>query len=471
MEIKFCGAAREVTGSSHLVTLTDGFTILLDCGLYQGSEEALDDFNDRFLFEPQEIDCLVLSHAHIDHSGRIPQLVKNGFDGIIFSTHATRDLSAIMLLDSAGIQEKDAEYKNKKLERKGKIASVEPLYTAEDVTEAMGMFASFSYDRWFSIHPQVEVCFTDAGHILGSASVSLRITETDEKGKEVVKTLGFTGDIGRPNRPILRDPQPMPEADFLICESTYGDRLHDSAPEEFDRLAAIIRETCLVQRGKVIIPAFSVGRTQEIVYMLDQLSNKGLLPRVPIYVDSPLSVDATQVFTAHPECFDEALNKYIRTDPNPFGFKELKYIRKVEESKELNASTEPCVIIASSGMANAGRVKHHIFNNIDKASTTMLIVGYATPQTPAGQLLAGNKTLHLFGETKVVRARVEVMESFSAHADYQEIISFLENQKESLQKLWLVHGDYDVQQVFQKRLIEQGFANVEIPNLGDTVQV
>jgi metallo-beta-lactamase family protein len=328
----------------------------------------------------------------------------------------------------------------------------------------MKQFASYSYNRWFSIHPSVEVFFSDAGHILGSASVTLKIMEGGE-----TTMFGFTGDVGRPNRPILRDPMPMPPLDYLICESTYGDRLHQEAPQETDRFIKIIRETCVQKRGKVIIPAFSVGRTQEIVYMLDKLASDDLLPHIPVYVDSPLSVDATDVFISHPECFDEDLHKYMMHDANPFGFKDLHYIKKVEDSKALNELKGPCIIIASSGMANAGRVKHHIFNNIEDPTCTILIVGYASPNTPAGQMRAGVKTLHLFGEEKKVNARVEVMDSFSAHGDYKEIIDFIKNQKPSLKKMFLVHGDYDTQQVFEKTLNTEGFRNIVIPELGEEI--
>ncbi len=464
MKIKFCGAAREVTGSCHLITLDSGYTILLDCGLYQGHDKAMENFNDSFLFNPNSVDCMVLSHAHIDHTGRIPKLVKDGFKGTIYATHATRDLSAIMLLDSAGIQEMDAQFHNKKAKKQGKAEDSLPLYTAENVTAALKLFACYGYDTWFKIHEGVEIYFTDAGHILGSASITLKITEG---GKTTM--IGFSGDIGRPNRPILRDPQPLPNVDFMLCESTYGDKLHTDAPEELDKLCRILKETCVDKKGKVIIPAFSVGRTQEIVFMLDKLESQGLLPRVPVYVDSPLAVDATEVFIQHPECFDEDMHNYMLKSPNPFGFKNLIYIRTSEDSKKLNTSDEPCIIIASSGMANAGRVKHHLANNIENPNCTALIVGYASPDTPAGQLRDGAKHVFLFGEDKIVRARVEIMDSFSAHADYAEILQFVDNQRVTLKKMFLVHGDYDTQQIFQKKLNDAGFGSVEIPELGTEV--
>lgn len=462
MTIKFCGAARAVTGSAHLITLDSGYQILLDCGLYQGNDDEMKSFNREWLFDPTQINCLILSHAHIDHSGRIPKLVKDGFNGTIHSTHATRSLCSIMLLDSAKIQERDAEYINKKLIRKGKKDElVEPLYTTNEVAETMRLFSSYNYDKWIPISPEVEVLFRDAGHILGSASVTLKITENGE-----TKMFGFSGDVGRPDRPILRDPMPMPEVNYLICESTYGDRDHLSKPEENNRLVEVIRETCLEKKGKLIIPAFSIGRTQEIVYMLDRLESSGQLPHVPVYVDSPLAVNATMIFGAHPECFDSDLNEYMLVDENPFGFNNLTYVRSVELSKALNDSDEACIIISSSGMMNAGRIKHHTFHEIDNSRNTFLIVGYCAPHTPCGALRAGKDFLRIFGEYKPVKADIKIMDSFSAHADRQELKDFLQNQKKGLQKLFLVHGEYDAQQSFSNFLGKDGFQGVEIPTLG-----
>ncbi|MEO1627247.1 MAG: MBL fold metallo-hydrolase, partial [Bacteroidota bacterium] len=312
MKIKFCGAARQVTGSAHLITLDDGYTILLDCGLYQGNDKDMQHFNSNWYFPPKSIDCLILSHAHIDHSGRLPKLVKDGFSGNIYCTHATRQLCALMLLDSAKIQERDAEYFNKRQARKKKGVKKpfrNPLYTPKDVPVALQQFVSLSYGRWYKIRHNVTLCFRDAGHILGSASVTLRIKEGD---REI--TFGFTGDIGRPNRPILRDPIPMPKLDYLVMESTYGAKDHDEPPAESVRLLEIIRKTCLEKKGKLIIPAFSVGRTQEIVYMLDQMETAGQLPHIPVYVDSPLAVNATTIYGAHPECFDNDLHEYMLID-------------------------------------------------------------------------------------------------------------------------------------------------------------
>ncbi len=466
MRIKFCGAAREVTGSAHLITLNDGTNILLDCGLYQGRAKEMQSFNDNWLFDPAELDSVVLSHAHIDHSGRLPKLVKDGFTGAIRSTHATRSLCSIMLLDAAKIQERDAEYTNRRLEKsRGDVDEdelQEPLYTSQDVDETMKLFISYGYDRWFKIHNDVEVFFKDAGHILGSASVTLKIREN---GKTIM--LGFTGDIGRPNRPILRDPQLMPEVDYLLCESTYGDRDHEEAPAELNHFLRIINHTCIEKRGKLIIPAFSVGRTQELVYLLDQLVNAGKLPPVPVYVDSPLAVNATTIFGAHPECFDDQLNEYMLVDDNPFGFNKLHYVRDTEESKKLNTMKDPCIIISASGMANAGRIQHHLYNSIDNARNTVLIVGYCTPDTPGGMLREGAQALKFFGEWKPVHADVEIMDSFSAHADRWEMVHFLENQKNSAKKLFLVHGVLEAQESFRGLLLQQGFREVVIPKLGE----
>lgn len=468
MKIQFCGAAREVTGSAHLLTLDNGYTILLDCGLYQGRSKTMTNFNSTWYFKPAKVDCLILSHAHIDHCGRIPKLVKDGFNGDIVCTHATRGLCAIMLLDSAKIQERDAEYFNKrqlkKKKRKRKPMRT-PLYVSDDVGPAMELFVGVGYERWHRINDQVSVFFRDAGHILGSASVTLKITEN---GK--TKYIGFTGDIGRPNRPILRDPKPMPPVDYLICESTYGNKDHEAKPAEMNRFLEVIKKTCIEKRGKLIIPAFSLGRTQEIVYMLDQLETAGKLPNIPVYVDSPLAVNATAIFGSHPECYDDDLNEYLLVDDNPFGFNSLTYVRQVEVSKSLNNSQKPCIIISSSGMMNAGRVRHHLFNNMDNKKNTLLIVGYCAPDTPGGMLRNGIDKLKLFGEWKPVLMDIEIMDSFSAHADRGEMYAFIKNQEKTVKKIFLVHGEYDKQQAFAAYLNERGFKKVNIPKLTETVK-
>lgn len=465
MHIKFCGAAREVTGSSHLVTLDNGFKILLDCGLYQGYDEEMANFNSKWLFDPATLDCLIVSHSHIDHTGRIPKLVADGFNGPIYSTHATRDLCTLMLLDSGKIQESDTVYHNKK--RRHGEPEKEPLYTIGDVQAAVKLFVGFNYEQWFEVTPGVRVLFRDAGHILGSATVTLEITEGGKTTR-----LGFTGDLGRPHRPILGDPLPLPEVDYLICESTYGDKDHESAPNELEHFRQIVHHTCVEKRGKLIIPAFSVGRTQEVVFILDQLQNAGQLPQgLPVYVDSPLAVNATQVFTNHPECFDAELHRYLTEDPNPFGFNKLTYIRDAETSKGLNELDGPAIIIAASGMMNAGRIRHHLLNNVENHRNTFLLVGYCSPGTPGAALRDGAETVRVFGQEKRVLAEVASMDSFSAHGGQSEMFEVIKNQRDSAKTVWLVHGDYDTQQVWRDFLVKNGFKNVEIPKLGDWIEI
>lgn len=469
MKIKFCGGAQYVTGSSHLITLDNGFKILLDCGLFQGRGDKTWEWNNHWYFNPSEIDCMILSHAHIDHCGRIPKLVKDGYKGPIHATHATRSLTAVMLMDSAKIQENDVEWYNEKIirkKRKIKEPLREPLYTTDDIGPAMVKFEGHGYDNWISIHPDVQVLFRDAGHILGSASITLKI---NENGKESI--LGFTGDIGRPDRPILCDPMPMPEVDYLICESTYGDRQHEKTPEQSEEFLKIIHEACVVKKGKILIPAFSLGRTQEIIYMLDKMANQKLLPPIKVYVDSPLAINVTNIFLLHPECFDEDIAKYIHTDPNPFGFNNLFYVKDVETSKALNNAKEPCIIISASGMMNAGRSKHHLFNSVENPNNTILIVGYATPETPGGILRSGAKTIRIFDEEKVIRADVKIMDSFSGHGDRDEMLNFIINLKGHVKKIFLVHGELDVQSNFKQFLIDNDMGMIDIPSPGQEVSL
>ena len=472
MTIKFCGAARNVTGSAHLITLDNGYRMLLDCGLFQGGRGNWER-NNNWHFDPASVDCLLLSHAHIDHTGRVPKLVKDGFRGCIHATHATRSLCNIMLLDSAKIQERDVEWYNKRLikklskkkkNKKKKLTPRVPLYESQDVKETMKLFKGYSYEQWHKIHDGVELFYRDQGHILGSGSITLRITEGSRK-----RTIGFTGDIGRPDRPILRDPKAQPEVDYLICESTYGDKDHEDKPEQIERFLNIIKETCIEKRGKLIIPAFSIGRTQELVYLMDKLTTSGELPPVPVYVDSPLAVNATDIYGIHSECYDDALNEYMLIDENPFGFNRLKYVRTIEDSKWLNESKEPCVIISASGMMNAGRIRHHMYHNLEDEKNTFLIVGYCSPETAGSILKNGATELKLFGDVLEVKASIQTMSSFSAHGDRNEMYENIKNQKDHLKKLFLVHGEYETQQDFQEYLGNKGFNKVEIPDEGDEV--
>ena len=402
MKIRFCGAAREVTGSSHYVQLDNGANILLDCGLYQGHDDDMENFNESWYLEPSEIDYLILSHAHIDHCGRIPKLVKDGFKGQIICTYATRDLATIMLLDSAYIQEKDAEYKNKIAKRKKLNKRYDPLYVRKDAEACMNQFVGVGYGVWHDMPDGSQVLFRDSGHILGSASVSLRMMEN---GKSV--KLGFTGDIGRPDRPILKDPEPMPHADLIICESTYGGKEHDGPPQQSETFLQVVEDTCVKKKGKLVIPAFSVGRTQEIVYMLDKLATEGKLPDISIFVDSPLAINATSIFKTHPECYDREILEYMLDDPDPFGFNKLHYVRSVDASKRLNDFKDPAIIISASGMITAGRIVHHVNNTIGDKRNTILIVGYCAQGTIGAQLSKGAEKVRIFGEEKEVKADIK----------------------------------------------------------------
>ena len=471
MQIKFNGAARQVTGSCHLITLEDGYTIMLDCGLFQGHGKDSWDQNNHWGFRPEEVDVVILSHAHIDHSGRLPQLVRDGFNGKIYSTHATRSLCAIMLLDSAKIQERDVDWYNRKLlkKRKKHRKDLKPryaLYTSEDVEPTMNRFIGCPYESWIRVSDKVEVLFRDAGHILGSSNITLKIIEGGEE-----KMLGFSGDIGRPDRPILKDPVRLPEVDYLIMESTYGDRLHESNPEQSERFLKIIEDTCLNKKGKLIIPSFSIGRTQEIVYMLDKMATAGALPRIPVFVDSPLAINATSVFASHPECFDREMHEYLLIDRNPFGFNDLHYTRSVRESKAINEDPNPGIIISASGMMTAGRIRHHLFNHIENPKNTFLMVGYCSPETPCAALKRGQDTIIVFGEEKHIGADIIQMDSFSAHGDQKEMLDFIANQKPRLKKTILVHGEYDVQKNFRKKLQETGYEDVAIPDMYESIQL
>ncbi|TAH43704.1 MAG: MBL fold metallo-hydrolase [Bacteroidetes bacterium] len=460
MTITFHGAARTVTGSKHLITLNDGRQILLDCGFFQGRGADTDSLNRHFGFDPSKIDFLILSHAHIDHSGNIPNLVKQGFEGKIICTAATRDLCAIMLADSAHIQEYDVKYLNKKRERQNK-AALKPIYTIKDVAEAMNFFHTIPFNKVNKIDDGIQLEFSHSGHILGAAGVNLTITE-----KNHTKRIFFTGDIGRPNDKILKRPQAFHQTDYLICESTYGNRLHDDPEKTEKRLLEIVTETCVTNRGKLIIPAFSLGRTQEIVFALNNLYNKNKLPKIKVYVDSPLAISATGIMQAHTECFNDHMKELLHDDPNPFGFENLHYVRKAEDSIRLNDSKEPMIIISASGMAEAGRVKHHIRNNIENPKNTILIVGYCTPDSLGGVLVNKATEVSIFGKKYPVKAKIEVLNSYSAHADYEEMLQYLSCQDPSkIRKTFLVHGDYDVQHSWRERLMENGFKNIEIPEV------
>lgn len=465
MRLSFCGAARTVTGSKHLLELESGQKILMDCGLFQGRRADSDRMNRQFLFDPSEIDAVLLSHAHIDHAGLLPKLWKDGFRGRVWCTHATYSLSSLLLLDSAYIQEKDVRFVNKLNKRRGH-APVEPLYRREHAEGILEHFVTVGYRQAFSPIPGVTVEYRDAGHILGSASMVLTITE---RGK--TKKLGFTGDIGNPGRPILRDPQGMEDCDWLICESTYGGKEHEPADASKARLREVIERTAS-RGGRVIIPAFSVGRTQEIVYALDQLWNEGHLRNVPVYVDSPLAVNATGVFQAHPECFDADLHEYLLTDDDPWGFDRLTYIRDVEKSKALNGNRMPMVIISASGMCEAGRILHHLRNNIGDNRNTVMMVGYCADHTLGKRIIEKRPEVRIFGKTHRLRAEVEVMNSFSAHADEPGVIDFVgKMDRDRLKRVFLVHGAPQRQDLMAAAFRESGYDRISVPEFGEVVDL
>jgi len=460
MKITFHGAARTVTGSKHLLTLSSGKNILLDCGFFQGHGKETFEMNRDFNFDPASIDYLILSHAHIDHSGNVPHLVKAGFKGQIYSTSGTRDLCAIMLADTAHIQQYDTMYLNKRRAKKN-LPPLEPLYGMEDVDETIKRFLTVPFQKVFRLDENVDLMFTESGHILGADAINLTIREN---GKEI--RLFFSGDIGRKKDRILRKPEPFPQADIILCESTYGNRLHEGIEETENRLLQIILDTCVNKKGKLIIPAFSLGRTQEIVYSLNNLENAGKLPRIPVYVDSPLSTNATNIMRAHPECFNNDMIQTLRNDPDPFGFNRLVYIQRAEDSIKLNERHEPMIILSASGMAEAGRIKHHIKNNIENPNNTILIAGYCTPESLGGRIAAGNKEVFIFGKEYKVNAGVQVMNSYSAHGDYEEMIDYLSCQKPAeVKQMFLVHGEYKVQQDWKEKLIQQGYRSIEIPEM------
>lgn len=460
MKIAFHGAARTVTGSKHLLTLKSGRKVLLDCGMFQGLGKETDMMNRHFGFDPKEVEVMILSHAHIDHSGLIPRLIAEGFTGKIFCTSATKDLTTVLLKDSAEIQEDDIKYKNKRRSAEG-MPYLRPLYTAEDAEKATEHFVEQGYNTWFDVTEGVQAMYTDAGHIIGSAAVSIRI---NEDGKETRIT--FSGDVGRYRDVILKSPENFPQADYIILESTYGNSLHDNNLTTPDMVLRWIEKACLQKKGKLIMPAFSVGRTQELLYALNQLELENRLPDLDYFVDSPLSVEATEIVKNHPEYFNKKIQKIMQSDSDPFSFKGLKYVKTVEQSKQLNFMNGPLVIISASGMADAGRVKHHISNNIENSRNTILFTGYCEPRSLGGRLMAGDKEVGIYGVQHEVHAEIGSIRSMSAHGDYEDLSQWLACQDpRQVKKLFLVHGEYEVQQDFKRRLVKKGFADVEIPGL------
>jgi metallo-beta-lactamase family protein len=460
IKLTFTGAAGSVTGSRHLIEY-DGKKILLDCGLYQGRRKDTYERNLNFPFNPEEIDALVLSHSHIDHIGNVPNLVKQGFKGDIHCTMATADLIGIMLLDSAHIQENDIAFVNK-IRSKHHQPPVEPLYVREDVPPVMELLAGHAYNHVFKLD-NVRGIFRDAGHIIGSA---ITILDFNEDGRKL--SLCYTGDLGRPNLPIIRDPYRVPEADVLIIESTYGDRLHSDIKNVENRLVAVINQT-IARQGKIIIPSFALERTQELIYTLHQLILKKWIPDIPVYVDSPLAIDATEIFRLHPECFDQETNEFLRTVDDPFGFRHLHYTRTSDESKMINTIEGPVIIIAGSGMAESGRVLHHLKNNIQNPLNTVLIVGWQAENTLGRKIQEKWPTVKIFGEPYELKSQVEVFDEFSAHADRNDLLNWIKQGK--WRKIFLVHGEAGSSRSLAAVLTDAGINGVVVPELGQSFEI
>ena len=467
MEVQFWGAAREVPGSMHLLNV-GGRRILLDCGLYQGRRKHAFERNRDFPFEPSSIDAVVLSHAHIDHCGNLPTLVKAGFKGKIYATPATRDLCRHMLVDSAHIQKSDVRYVNRRRKRQGK-RPFEPLYLIGDARKALARFRPVHYGRVFEPAPGVRATFIDAGHILGSASVVLDLTEGSR-----TRRLVFSGDIGRKGLPILRDPQIASGADYVIMESTYGNREHEPPSRARDYLREFAESTH-ASGGKLLVPSFALGRTQEVVYRLNQLWEDGELPAMDVFVDSPLAINVTEVYSAHPECYDREMLDTMATDSDgdPLGFRRLRYVRSAQESKALNTRKGPAIIIAASGMCEGGRILHHLRNHVGNPSTTVLFVGYQAQHTLGRRLLEGNEEVRVLGAPVEVRARIERADAYSAHADRTGLLGWAEAVRDrgQVSRYFLVHGEEDSAEALAKDLRSAGTAAVEVPERGSAFEL
>jgi metallo-beta-lactamase family protein len=461
VKLKFLGAVKSVTGSKHIIE-SNGSKILVDCGLFQGRREESNQRNRNLPFDPGEIERVVLSHAHIDHSGNLPNLVKQGYKNSIYSTFATRDLCLAMLNDSAHIQEKDAEYLNKKNERLNRPL-IEPLYGIDDVERTLSQFRGISYDKGFYVCSNIRLTFHDAGHILGSA---LPIFDIKENGKNL--RLGYIVDLGRKNLPILKDPAMVKDIDFMIIESSYGNRLHDDMSRTEEKLTRVVSETAQ-GGGKIIIPAFSLGRTQEIVYCLNRLQIQKRTPKIKIFVDSPLSVNVTEIFRLHPECFDKQTNRMIAHNENPFGWGSVNYIRDVEKSKALNRLDEPCIIISASGMCENGRILHHLKNNIEDPKNTVMVIGFMAKDTLGRRIVERQEKVKIFGDEYRLNARVEIFDEFSAHADRNDLLEYVSNTKESLKAVFVVHGEEEQSQALAEGIRDLGIKEVLVPDLDQEV--
>jgi metallo-beta-lactamase family protein len=464
MRINFHGAAHTVTGSQHLLEI-NGHRLLLDCGLYQGRREETYSRNLKFAYDPRTVDAVILSHAHIDHCGNLPNLVQDGYDGPIYATRATVDLATIMMADSGRIQESDAEFVNKKRFKRGE-EPIEPLYTEVDARHAADLFRGVNYDQPFEPVPGVIARFVEAGHILGSAAISLEI---EEKGRKI--RFWFSGDIGRYKLPLLRDPILPENVDYLLMESTYGDKLHSDPSIAFDEFQDVVVRT-IKRGGKVIIPAFAVGRTQELVHNLNIMMFERDVPHVPVFVDSPLAVNASNVFRKHPECFDDETRWFVEQASHPaLDFKMLTYVQSVEESKALNLRKDPMVIISASGMAETGRILHHLRNNIENPKNTVCIVSWQAPHTLGRRLADREKMIKIFGEPYTVKAEIATIGGLSGHAGRDLLVKYATNVKNTVKKVFLVHAEEKSAAALTEKLKEQNMHEVYYPELHSSAEI
>lgn len=458
------GAAEEVTGSKHILEI-DGHQIMIDCGAFQGKRQLSDTKNRDFDIAADKLDAVVLTHGHYDHCGLLPVLTKKGFTGNIYATPATRDIANLVMMDSARIQARDAEFLAKQANKKGEKFTWRPLFNEDDVVKTANQIISLSYNRKMYIAPNVSLEFYDAGHILGSGFVYLTITN----GSEETRVL-FTGDIGRKEKPIIRNPAVnMPPPDYIVLESTYGNRKHEDAEFAMKELERVVRDTCS-KKGKIIIPSFAIERAQELVFYLHLLTDRKKIPVVPIYVDSPMAANATSVFRVHPECYDESVNEaFLKHHKNPFGFGSLSFTTSVEESKSLNDKEGPMIIISADGMCEAGRVLYHLANEIGNERNTILIVGYMAENTLGRKIRDGEKEVKILGDMYHVNAKVEQINAFSAHADYTEMTDWLKTIDTSrLKNIFLVHGEKEAQEFFTDYLHQNGFPNVTTVKYDET---